>query len=89
MKKVLCLILFVVLSFTLFGCNRQLFDTKYSFETVHIYETGKCYEIKSWRDYDDSDQLQFVLKDDTVIVIHSTDCSMIKGTCPFCKDQHK
>lgn len=91
MKKILCLILFIIILaailFCCTGCNKQVFDFEYTFDTVHIYETGKCYKIKKikkWKDFED-DQLQFVLEDDTVIVVHSTDCAMVKGTCPFCK----
>ena len=80
--SIFCL-LFVI--FALSGCNKQVFDFNYKFDHVHIYETGKCYEIKSWRDYDDSDQIQVVLKDDSVLLLHSTDCALVHGECVLCK----
>jgi len=94
MKKLLILILTIVclvfITFALSGCNRQLVDTNRKFEYVHIYETGKCYEIKSWRDYNDSDQIQVTLKDGTVMLLHSTDCALIHGDgCVLCEDKKK
>lgn len=51
------------------GCgNYNLIDTTYEFHKVHIYETDKCYEIKSWTDYD-GEQLQVDMKDYGVILI--------------------
>jgi len=84
--SIFCL-LFVI--FALSGCNAQLIDTNYKFDTVHIYETGKCYKIKTWRDYDDSDQLQVTLEDGTVLLLHSTDCALVHGDCVICKDGKK
>lgn len=87
MKKILvtivvCFLMVLMLS----GCNRQIVDLNYKFTHVHFYETGKCYEIKSWRDYEESDQIQITLKDGTVILVHSTDCALIKGNCIFCEE---
>lgn len=67
------------------GWNKQLFDFNNSFEYVHVYSTEQCYKIKQWNDYENSDQLQVVLIDGTVVLLHSADCALIHGTCPFCK----
>ena len=56
MKKLL-LGLLLVFSLSLTSCNKQLIDWNYSYKKVHLYETGTCYEIESWKDYD-SEQLQ-------------------------------
>jgi hypothetical protein len=86
MKKLLIIVIFLLILFT--GCNKQIIDLKYKFDSVHLYEAKKCYKIKSWRDYDDSDQLQVILEDGTTIVLHSTDCALIKGDCPFCEENN-
>lgn len=50
------------MSFALTGCNKQLIDLNLKFKRVHIFDTGECYEISSWTDYEDSDQIQVKLK---------------------------
>ena len=87
MKKLLSFILLLIVLITTCSCNKQIIDLEYTFDSVHIYETGKCYKIKRWNDYD-GDQLQVILEDGTVILLHSTDCALIKGECIFCKE-HK
>ena len=104
MKKLLLILFFIFcllfFTFVLVGCdvqntqlvdtNFQLVDTNYRFEYVHIYETGKCYEIESWRDYGNSAQIQVTLKDGTVLLLHTTDCALVHGDgCVFCKDKSK
>jgi len=93
MKKLFIIILSIVcllfISATLTGCNLEVVDTNYKFDTVHIYETGKCYKIKTWRDFEDGDQLQVTLEDGTVLLIHSTDCALVHGDCVLCKDKEK
>lgn len=86
MKKFI-LSLIAVASLTLTGCNKQLLDTNYSFKRVHIFDTGECYEISSWRDYDDSDQIQVKLKTgETVLLSAGVRFALIdKADCPFCK----
>ena len=86
MKKfILCLAAIASLSLT--GCNKQLIDTNYSFKRVHIFDTGECYKISSWRDYDDSDQIQVKLSTgETVLLSAAVHFALIdKDTCPFCK----
>ena len=93
MKKLLITLLAIIcllfITTTLTGCNYQMLDTNYKFDHVHIYETGKCYEIKSWRDYEDGDQIQVTLEDGTVMLLHSTDCALVNGDCVLCKDKKK
>lgn len=86
MKKFI-LSLFAVASLVLTGCNKQVFDTNYSFKRVHIFDTGECYEISSWRDYDDSDQIQVKLKTgETVLLSAGVRFALVDKTdCPFCK----
>lgn len=65
------------------GCNRTIFDTNYFFDKVHLYETGKCYKIKEWRDYD-GEQIQVKLEDGTVVLTSTQKAMLIKGNCPIC-----
>ena len=85
MKKFI-LSLIAVFSLALTGCNKQLIDTNYSFKRVHIFDTGECYEISSWRDFDDSDQIQVKLKTgETVLLSAGVRFALIdKADCPFC-----
>ena len=93
---IFCLLFF---TFILVGCdvqntqpvdtNLQFTDINYHFEYVHIYETGKCYKIRSWRDYGNSAQLQVTLEDGTVLLLHSASCALVHGDCVICKDGGK
>ena len=59
----LSLLLSVLLVAT--SCNRQIFDTTYSFSYARIYTpSGEILvegTVTSWLDYDDGDQLQVVI----------------------------
>lgn len=71
----------VLISLT--GCNKQIIDLDYKFNKAHIYETNKCYEIDSWKDYD-GEQLQIDIKGYGKIVISNVDCFLVKDKCPIC-----
>lgn len=83
MKKLL-LGLLLVSSLTLTGCNKQLVDLNYRYSKVHIYETDTCYEISSWTDYEDGEQLQVHIKGKGKILISSTSCFLVEDKCPIC-----
>ena len=83
MKKLL-LGLLLVFTLTLTGCNKQLIDWNYSYKKVHIYETNTCYDISSWTDYEDGEQLQVHIKDKGKILISSTSCFLVDDKCPIC-----
>jgi hypothetical protein len=83
MKKLL-LGLLLVFTLTLTGCNKQLIDLNYSYKKVHIYETNTCYDISSWTDYEDGEQLQVHIKDKGKILISSTSCFLVEDKCPIC-----
>ena len=86
MKKFI-LSLMAVATLALTGCNRQFVDTTYNFKRVHIFDTGECYKISSWRDYEDSDQIQVKLSSgQTVLLGSAVHFALIDSdTCPFCK----
>ena len=48
-----------------------------------MYETGKCYKIKEWKDYEGA-QPQVKLEDDTVVLTSAQKAMLIKGNCPIC-----
>ena len=83
MKKLL-LGLLLVFTLTLTGCNKQLIDWNYSYKKVHIYETNTCYDISSWTDYEDGEQLQVHIKGKGKILISSTSCFLVEDKCPIC-----
>lgn len=84
MKKLLTSVLLVLTLIGLTGCNKQLIDWNYSYKKVHIYETNTCYDISSWTDYADGEQLQVHIKGKGKILISSTDCFLVEDKCPIC-----
>ena len=54
----LALTLLSIAALSLTGCNKQVLDLNYKYKKVHNFDTHRCYEINSWRDYEDGDQIQ-------------------------------
>jgi ribosomal protein S1 len=81
MKKILvAIIISILLVITLSGCNKQLFDTTYSFDKAIIsLPNGEIVEgrIDSWTDYEDGDQIQVKINGITYLV-HSSNIVLIK-----------
>jgi hypothetical protein len=80
MKKfvLITLILIMVVS-TFCGCNKQIFDTTYTFDKAIIsLPNGDIIEgeIQSWTDYEDGDQIQVVIDGKTYLV-HSSQVALI------------
>lgn len=75
MKKIfLALILALIL--ILSACNYSVIDVKYSFSNAMIsLPDGTIIDGKldSWRDYENSDQIQVVI-DGTTYLVHSVNC---------------
>ena len=69
MKKFI--IIFLLSTFTLTGCNEQIIDTNYTFKRAYIEGVGEI-EVSTWRDYDDSDQIQITGKDGVTYLTHSS-----------------
>ena len=81
MKKILATVL-ILASMTIFlsGCNKQIFDTTYSFNKAIIsLPNGEIVEgrVESWTDYEDGDQIQVKINGDTYLV-HSSNIVLIK-----------
>lgn len=56
------------------GCNRQILDIHYRFEKAMIKMpdgTCKTVSVKSWRDYQDGDQIQITDKDGNTYLGHA------------------
>lgn len=81
MKKLLLSALCLTL---LCSCNYQMVDVNYNYKKVHLYETDKCYEINSWKDYEDGEQIQVDIKDSGVILLSSYNCFLVQDKCPIC-----
>ena len=81
MKKFLAITLIsILLVATLSSCNKQVFDTTYSFDRAIIsLPNGQIIEgkIDSWTDYEDGDQIQVKINGVTHLV-HSSDIVLIK-----------
>lgn len=85
MKKVLlifmvfCLIA-LGLTAVLSSCNYQMADLNYEFDYAYIEmgDTVKKVEIKSWRDYEDGEQIQITDKDGNIYLTNSFNCTLVK-----------
>lgn len=69
MKKYI--IIFLLSTFVLTGCNEQIIDTNYTFKRAYIEGVGEI-EVSTWRDYDGSDQIQITGKDGVTYLTHSS-----------------
>lgn len=62
------------------GCNKQLVDTTYSYDTAVIsLPDGTTVRgiVESWKDYGDGDQIQ-VKVDGDMYLVHSANVALIK-----------
>lgn len=83
-----CIILAFVLFMTIIlfaailsGCNKQLVDLTYSYETAVIsLPNGEVVEgkVSSWTDFDDGDQIQVKI-DGKTYLIHSSNIALISN----------
>ena len=78
-NKRLLLLVVVLMSLLLVGCNKQLIDTTYSFDRAIIsLPNGEIVEgkVQSWKDFDDGDQVQVKINEKTYLV-HSINVVLI------------
>lgn len=79
MKKILLIISLLAAIISCSGCNKQIFDTTYSFDRAQIIMpdgsiiSGK---VESWTDFDDGDQIQVKINGTTYLV-HSENIVLI------------
>lgn len=84
-KKILAAVaVSIVGAASLAGCNKQMVDLNLKFDKARINMGDEWIdvELKKWTDYEDGDQLQLTLEDGTVMVVHSMNCILYKGTLP-------
>lgn len=84
MKKIIGLILAIVLVLgtvlTLASCNKQVFDTTYSFDYALVQFPDGTYEkieIKTWTDYEDGEQIQIVGTNGVAYLVNSVNCVLV------------
>lgn len=60
MKNKIILLISILFITCLSGCNRQMIDLNYNFNYAYINIGDKVIEgkVESWRDYEDSNQIQ-------------------------------
>ncbi len=79
MKKLLLIIALVFSLLTLYGCNKDVFDTVYEYDYALIaLPDGSCIkvDVAQWCDYE-GDQLQVTSTDGTVYLVHSSNCVLV------------
>ena len=79
MKKILLIAFVLIMCITMYGCNKQLFDTTYSFDRAIIYlPNGEVVDgkISSWTDFEDGDQIQVKIDDKTYLT-HASNIVLI------------
>lgn len=84
MKKIVCLLLVLALGFTLVGCgyNKTIVDANYRFNYAYIaMPDGTCIKgnVKSWKDWKDSDMIQVTFTDGTIYYTHSSNVILTVG----------
>lgn len=60
------------------GCNKQLWDTEYTFNYAYCYydsEKPLKLEVKKWSDYE-GDQLQIISKDGNTYLVTASRCML-------------
>lgn len=75
MKKILLLILPVLL---ITGCNRQVFDFKYTYNKAYCNYNGDKFElnIEKWSDYD-GEQIQ-IMSNGKTYLISANNCYLVE-----------
>lgn len=78
-RRILAVISAIILCLALAGCNKQVFDTTYSFSSAIIsLPDGRVVtgEVQSWKDYEDGDQIQVKI-DGVTYLVHSSNVVLI------------
>ena len=79
MKKLTALVLALILTVLMTGCNKQMVDLTYSYErAVLSLPNGEVIEgkVSSWTDFEDGDQIQ-VRIDGKTYLVHSSNIVLI------------
>ena len=82
-KKILGTLLVAIMMLSMIGCgNMDMLDTNYTYNRAIIYLANSEsieVEVKQWRDYENSEQVQIVTPDGTVYLTSSYNCTLIRG----------
>lgn len=81
MKKIIAILLICITLLMFVSCNYQMVDFNYDFDHAYIsYGDGtvKKVEIKSWRDYEDGEQIQITDTDGNIYLVSSFNCVLVK-----------
>ena len=81
MKKILIVLIALVLGVVLSGCNTQLIDTTFKFDSAVIaMPDGSVVKgkVQSWKDYDDNDSIQVVI-DGVTYFTHISNVVLVDG----------
>lgn len=76
---VTAVMIFGIIIAAMTSCNKQIIDTSYTFNKA-IINTGNeviTVNVKSWKDFDDGDQIQIKTDDGTVYLVHSSNITLI------------
>ena len=79
MNKLTALVLALILTILMTGCNKQMVDLTYSYErAVLSLPNGEVIEgkVSSWTDFEDGDQIQ-VRIDGKTYLVHSSNIVLI------------
>lgn len=79
-KKLIIFILAVFMCITVAGCNQQIIDTTWKYDKAIIQlPNGEIVEgeVESWKDYDNSDQIQVKIKNGDSYLVHSSNVVLI------------
>ena len=81
MKKLIALFVLIFVVIALVSCNYDIIDTAYSFDYAYISfgdGTVKKVAVRSWRDYEDGEQIQVTDTDGNVYLVSSFNCVLVK-----------
>ena len=82
-KIMAAIAIIIIIALCLTACNKTVFDTKYKFEKAHTRVNDGWFDVDVEKlcDYD-REQVQLIVIDGTVMIIHSRDCILYNGTLP-------
>lgn len=77
-KKIMCGVIVIAAMFSMSGCNKNVFDTNYTFDKAIIYHNGyeQVVDIDKWDDYE-GEQIQLKLTDGSIILVSSYNCILV------------
>lgn len=88
MKHTKLSLLVAVLPLCLGGCNAQVVDTHWNFDHARLVSHSCCVDVKSWKDFENSDVVQITTTNGVIIVGHYSEIILMErksfSSCPYC-----